>query len=161
MQALDSRLIWLFVIGFLTVLVNNCLSFILNQLSDIYKWKDVIPNHFIWLLALVLSLLFAYLTWLAIKLQANPSSGTTSSKTVSPQVLQDWRRKLLRVVKGDVDERLEKSLYNQVLIPLDMDEQGRQSLISQAGNTNKQVSSQSGAGKGGFLKLNFFNFNLI
>jgi hypothetical protein len=141
MQAFDPRLIWLFVIGLLTVIVNNCLSFILNQLSDIYKWKDVIPNHVIWLLALILSVLFAYLTWWAVKLQNNLSSGTTPGKTISPQVLQDWRRKLLRVVKGDVDERLEKSLHNQVLIPLDMDEWGKQSLVPQPENTNKQQAN--------------------
>jgi len=56
-------------------------------------------------------------------------------------VLQDWRRKLLRVVKGDVDERLEKSLHNQVLIPLDMDEWGKQSLVPQPEDTNKQQAN--------------------
>ncbi len=142
MQALNPRLIWLFVTSsLLTVILSNCLSFIVNQLSDIYKWKDVIPNHVIWLLAVILSVLLACLALWAVKLQNNLSSGTTPRKTVSPQVLQDWRRKLLRVVKGDVDERLEKSLHNQVLIPLDMDEWGKQSLVPQPEDTNKQQAN--------------------
>ncbi|WP_199344656.1 MULTISPECIES: NACHT domain-containing protein [Nostoc] len=142
MQPRNPQLIWLFIIALLTVLVNNCLSFLLNQLSDIYKWKDVIPNYVIWLLALIMSVLFAYFSWLAIHIQNNSNSGTQRpTNRVDPKLLKDSRSKFLKVLKVDIEERLEKSLYNNtVFIPLDIEQQGNQSPSPQARNQSIQVN---------------------
>ncbi|MFN6461515.1 MAG: NACHT domain-containing protein [Nostoc sp. DedVER02] len=139
MQPRNSQLIWLFIIALLTVLVNNCLSLLLNELSDRYKWKDVIPNYVIWLLAFMMSVLFAYLSWL---IQNNSNSGTQRPiNRVTPQLLKDSRGKFLRVLKGDIEERLEKLLYNNtVFIPLNIEQLGNQSPLPQAVNQNKQVN---------------------